>query len=62
MTDEQVEGAALPGYSPHEENYAKRLRRVEGQVRGIATMIEDDRGVGRHRQAGQVLRVPLRAR
>ncbi|HTX97198.1 MAG TPA: metal-sensitive transcriptional regulator [Mycobacterium sp.] len=31
------------GYSPQKENYAKRLRRIEGQVRGIARMIEDDK-------------------
>jgi CsoR family transcriptional regulator, copper-sensing transcriptional repressor len=34
--------AAVRGYSPQKDNYAKRLRRVEGQVRGIAKMIEDD--------------------
>ena len=32
-----------PGYSGHKENYAKRLRRIEGQVRGVAKMIEDDK-------------------
>jgi len=31
------------GYSEHKENYAKRLRRIEGQVRGIARMIEEDK-------------------
>jgi DNA-binding FrmR family transcriptional regulator len=31
------------GYSPRKEDYAKRLRRIEGQVRGIARMIEDDK-------------------
>jgi DNA-binding FrmR family transcriptional regulator len=31
------------GYSPQKDNYAKRLRRIEGQVRGIAKMIEDDK-------------------
>lgn len=39
MTDE----TAPHGYSAHKENYAKRLRRIEGQVRGIAKMIEDDK-------------------
>lgn len=34
---------AVHGYSQHKENYAKRLRRIEGQVRGIAKMIEDDK-------------------
>jgi DNA-binding FrmR family transcriptional regulator len=31
------------GYSEHKDNYAKRLRRIEGQVRGIARMIEEDK-------------------
>jgi DNA-binding FrmR family transcriptional regulator len=35
--------AAAHGYSPNKENYAKRLRRIEGQVRGVAKMIEDDK-------------------
>jgi DNA-binding FrmR family transcriptional regulator len=30
------------GYSSQKDNYAKRLRRIEGQVRGIAKMIDDD--------------------
>jgi len=41
MSDET--GAAEHGYSPQKENYAKRLRRIEGQVRGIAKMIDDDK-------------------
>ena len=32
-----------PGYGPHKEQLLKRLARIEGQVRGIAKMIEDDR-------------------
>ena len=32
-----------PGYSARKDNYAKRLRRIEGQVRGIAKMIDDDK-------------------
>lgn len=31
------------GYSAQKDDYAKRLRRIEGQVRGIAKMIEDDK-------------------
>jgi DNA-binding FrmR family transcriptional regulator len=31
------------GYSPRKDNYAKRLRRIEGQVRGIAKMIDEDK-------------------
>ena len=34
---------ATHGYSQEKENYAKRLRRIEGQVRGIAKMIEEDK-------------------
>ena len=35
--------AAAPGYAPHKEHLLKRLARIEGQVRGISRMIEDDR-------------------
>ena len=31
------------GYSENKDNYAKRLRRIEGQVRGVATMIDDEK-------------------
>ena len=31
------------GYAPHKKELLKRLARIEGQVRGIARMIEDDR-------------------
>ena len=31
------------GYSPSKEQLLARLRRVEGQVRGISKMVEDDR-------------------
>ena len=30
------------GYVAHKDSYAKRLRRIEGQVRGIAKMIDED--------------------
>lgn len=30
------------GYAQDKDNYAKRLRRIEGQVRGLARMIEND--------------------
>jgi DNA-binding FrmR family transcriptional regulator len=36
-------GPAARGYAADKENYAKRLRRIEGQVRGIAKMIDDDK-------------------
>src|ERR1700761_6458120 len=38
-----TESHAAHGYSPNKDNYAKRLRRIEGQVRGVAKMIEDDK-------------------
>src|SRR3954469_14151210 len=31
------------GYAQQKDNYAKRLRRIEGQVRGIARMIDEDK-------------------
>ena len=34
---------ATHGYVAHKDSYAKRLRRIEGQVRGIAKMIEEDK-------------------
>jgi CsoR family transcriptional regulator, copper-sensing transcriptional repressor len=34
---------AAHGYTSHKDNYAKRLRRIEGQVRGVAKMIEEDK-------------------
>jgi CsoR family transcriptional regulator, copper-sensing transcriptional repressor len=32
-----------PGYAPHKDALLKRLRRIEGQVRGLERMVEDDR-------------------
>jgi CsoR family transcriptional regulator, copper-sensing transcriptional repressor len=31
------------GYAYRKDDYAKRLRRIEGQVRGIAKMIDEDK-------------------
>lgn len=33
----------MPGYSLDRDDYLKRLARIEGQVRGLARMIEEDR-------------------
>ena len=33
----------MNGYSDSKDDHLKRLRRVEGQVRGIAKMVEDDK-------------------
>ena len=32
-----------PGYSGRKDDYLKRMRRIEGQVRGIEKMITDDK-------------------
>ncbi len=33
----------MTGYSDNKDDHLKRLRRIEGQVRGIAKMVEDDK-------------------
>ena len=33
---------ATPGYSARKDSHLKRLRRVEGQVRGLQRMVEED--------------------
>ena len=33
----------MHGYTPNKDEYLKRLRRVEGQVRGLQKMVEDDK-------------------
>ncbi len=32
----------MPGYEMHRSDYLARLRRIEGQVRGLQRMIEED--------------------
>ena len=31
------------GYSPNKDDYLRRLRRIEGQVRGLEKMVEGDK-------------------
>jgi CsoR family transcriptional regulator, copper-sensing transcriptional repressor len=31
------------GYSPNKDDYLSRLRRIEGQVRGLQRMVEEDK-------------------
>jgi DNA-binding FrmR family transcriptional regulator len=38
-----LEGALVHGYSENKDAYLKRLRRIEGQVRGIAKMVDEDK-------------------
>ncbi len=33
---------AVPGYRDNKDDYLKRLRRIEGQVRGLQRMIDED--------------------
>jgi DNA-binding FrmR family transcriptional regulator len=33
----------MPGYKSHKEQVLRRLKRVEGQVRGLQKMVDDDR-------------------
>ena len=35
-------GMAVNGYSGSKDDYLKRLARIEGQVRGIAKMVDND--------------------
>ncbi|MDP9072544.1 MAG: metal-sensitive transcriptional regulator [Actinomycetota bacterium] len=32
----------MPGYSGEKEDYLKRLRRIEGQVRGLQRMVDEE--------------------
>ncbi|ADP78611.1 metal-sensitive transcriptional regulator [Pseudofrankia inefficax] len=42
-TSAVAEPAPPHGYSHHREDYLARLRRVEGQVRGLQRMVSDDK-------------------
>ena len=35
--------AALHGYAADKDAYLRRLKRIEGQVRGIARMVDEDK-------------------
>jgi len=35
--------SAVHGYTPGKDEYLKRLRRIEGQVRGLHRMVEEDK-------------------
>jgi DNA-binding FrmR family transcriptional regulator len=37
------EESGVHGYTPNKDEYLKRLRRIEGQVRGLEKMVEDDK-------------------
>ncbi|MGV0109141.1 metal-sensitive transcriptional regulator [Arthrobacter sp. CP30] len=42
-TRTRAENSAPHGYTADKEAYLKRLRRIEGQVRGIARMVDEDK-------------------
>ena len=35
--------AAMHGYTDRKDDYTKRLRRIEGQVRGLQRMVDEDK-------------------
>lgn len=41
MTTKQLQKNSY-GYQPHKDKTLKRLARIEGQVRGVSRMVEDD--------------------
>ena len=43
LSNVDVEVAAVAGYEGNKDDIQKRLRRIEGQVRGLQRMIDDDR-------------------
>ena len=40
---ETDDGAAEHGYINHKDDYLKRLRRIEGQARGLQRMVEQEK-------------------
>jgi DNA-binding FrmR family transcriptional regulator len=42
MTTHEAQPGALPGYIDNKDAQLKRLRRIEGQVRGLQRMVESD--------------------
>jgi DNA-binding FrmR family transcriptional regulator len=43
MTAASSEHAGPHGYISRKDDYLKRLRRIEGQARGLQTMVEDEK-------------------
>ena len=38
-----AKGDGMPGYSERKDDHLRRLRRIEGQVRGLHRMVEEDK-------------------
>jgi DNA-binding FrmR family transcriptional regulator len=43
MTSQEKPMDKQPGYAPNSDQVLNRLRRIEGQVRGLQRMVEDER-------------------
>ena len=43
MVEANGQGGMVPGYTEHKEAVLKRLRRIEGQVRGLQRMVDEDK-------------------
>ena len=43
IVDEAAQPPAVHGYSNQREEYRQRLRRIEGQVRGLQVMVDENR-------------------
>ena len=43
MTDHEPHPAAVPGYIHNKDDQLKRLRRIEGQIRGLQRMVEEEK-------------------
>jgi DNA-binding FrmR family transcriptional regulator len=43
MTTDHASSSTTPGYMQRKDDYLKRLRRIEGQVKGIERMVEDEK-------------------
>jgi CsoR family transcriptional regulator, copper-sensing transcriptional repressor len=42
MTQQHTRSGTVPGYIDNKDAQLKRLRRIEGQVRGLQRMVEND--------------------
>ena len=43
MTEHAPHPATIPGYIDDKDSHLTRLRRIEGQVRGLQRMVEDEK-------------------
>lgn len=43
MTEQQAQSQQVHGYLPNKADYLNRLRRIEGQARGLQRMVEEEK-------------------